>query len=274
MNIIQRHTCLNKRKQFQYCGILHTRTKENYDKYLVISDSRISQRVNQTPRFDDYTSVEMAELERKMATFMRQVESQEQRRTEQGLNNTFSGSDLVTDEDARRLCKSVMTNLKVLIQKRDMTVNEVKLTLVIENPYKEQRRAMGFEEYTDVSRDDIASAFMEVVGCNIPKNRTALKALSKDLKSWLMIDDKLSENRVDERYPVGYDVTIPSLGLTDSKLSENSSDTFDVDIRDKPYDQKEWFAEWVGYGTLYLITVIPIFIALSVVALLYFTSFK
>lgn len=38
------------------------------------------------------------------------------------------GADVVSDEQAKDMCRGVMRSLKVLMEKRDMTVNEVRLS--------------------------------------------------------------------------------------------------------------------------------------------------
>jgi hypothetical protein len=49
-------------------------------------------------------------------------------------------------QDAKRYCREVVRILKLLKQTRDMTINEVKLTLAIEDPsQREQREYLGVE---------------------------------------------------------------------------------------------------------------------------------
>jgi len=69
------------------------------------------------------------------------------------------GSDVVSDDDATALCMSVLKVLGELMETRDMTVNEVKLILQIEDPRQKERRRMGMEDESGVSRDEIAFAF-------------------------------------------------------------------------------------------------------------------
>lgn len=45
------------------------------------------------------------------------------------------------------------------MDKRDMTVNEVKLILQIEDPRAKEQRQMGIEDKSGISRDEIALAF-------------------------------------------------------------------------------------------------------------------
>ena len=52
----------------------------------------------------------------------------------------------VFTQDAKALCREVSRMLKLLKSNRDMSVNEVKLTLAIEDPRaRERRESMGIE---------------------------------------------------------------------------------------------------------------------------------
>ena len=46
------------------------------------------------------------------------------------------------------------------------------------------------------------------------------------------------------------------------------------DPNDKPQGIADLLPDWVGYGTLYIISIAPVLIALSVVAVLFFNSLR
>ena len=49
-------------------------------------------------------------------------------------------------QDVKRLCSEVLQKVKLLKRNRDMTLNEIKLTLAIEDPNaREQRTFMNIE---------------------------------------------------------------------------------------------------------------------------------
>ena len=48
-------------------------------------------------------------------------------------------------QEAKRYCREVVTVLKRLKEQRDMTLNEVRLTVAIEDPRARERRLMGME---------------------------------------------------------------------------------------------------------------------------------
>lgn len=99
------------------------------------------------------------------------------------------GAEIVSDDDAKAMCKNVLfvsgrralsvpccfptpvarishspasarsQVLRTLMEKRDMTVNEVKLIIQIEDPRQKERRQMGIEDSSGISRDELAFAF-------------------------------------------------------------------------------------------------------------------
>ena len=98
------------------------------------------------------------------------------------------GADEVSDDDAKRLCREMVNVLKLLKQKRDMSVNEVRLTVAIEDPRARERRLMGIEDSSGVSRDEMAEALMDVAEGRIPQDRIALRELHKEILGWPFLD--------------------------------------------------------------------------------------
>lgn len=98
------------------------------------------------------------------------------------------GAAEVTEEQAKTYCREVVNALKLLKQKRDMSVNEVKLTVAIEDPRARERRLMGMEDASGVSRDEMAEALAEVAEGRIPADRIALRELHREITSWPFLD--------------------------------------------------------------------------------------
>ena len=48
-------------------------------------------------------------------------------------------------QEAKRLCREVVSALRMLKDQRDMSLNEVRLTVAIEDPRARERRLMGME---------------------------------------------------------------------------------------------------------------------------------
>lgn len=98
------------------------------------------------------------------------------------------GAGEVSEEEAKMYCREIVNVLKLLKQNRDMTVNEVKLTVAIEDPRARERRLMGMEDNSGVSRDEMADALAEVAEGRIPQDRIALRELHKEIISWPFVD--------------------------------------------------------------------------------------
>jgi len=70
-----------------------------------------------------------------------------------------------------------------------MSVNEVKLTVAIEDPRARERRLMGMEDSSGVSRDEMADALVEVAEGRIPQDRIALRELYKEISNWPFLEE-------------------------------------------------------------------------------------
>eukprot|EP00775_Hariotina_reticulata_P004034 gene4034-4281_t len=92
------------------------------------------------------------------------------------------GADVVSEEDAKRYCREVVRILRTLKAKRDMSINEARLIVSIEDPRTRERRQLGIEDERGVSRDEMAAALLEVADGRIPKDRLALKCLLEDMQ--------------------------------------------------------------------------------------------
>lgn len=104
------------------------------------------------------------------------------------------GAAEVSEDDAKRYCREIVNILKLLKQKRDMSVNEVKLTVAIEDPRAKERRLLGMEDTSGVSREEMADALAEVAEGKIPADRIALRELHKEMNSWPFLDTEESAN--------------------------------------------------------------------------------
>ena len=104
------------------------------------------------------------------------------------LEGQVLGAAEVPDDMAQKMCADIVKGLKVLKEERDMTINEVKLIIAIEDPRARERRLMGIEDSSGISRDEMADALMEVVEGKIPQDRIALRELHKEIISWPFIE--------------------------------------------------------------------------------------
>ncbi|CAI5471674.1 unnamed protein product, partial [Closterium sp. Yama58-4] len=81
--------------------------------------------------------------------------------------------------------QDIVETIELLKERRDMTVQEIRLVLMIEDPREsERRRQMGIENESGCSRDEIADAFREVCEDRVPADRMALRKLAQDMRDW------------------------------------------------------------------------------------------
>merc|ERR1711920_548846 len=130
---------------------------------------------------------------------MSQVKDREEKRTKYCPDKKLIGNDIISEEKARGLCKSVVKNLRLLIEKRDMTINEVKLVLAIENS-RTKEKITNTKQNEAVLREDVSLAFLEVVAGCIPKDRFALCVLAREMDNWSMISKNIDGRQKDLGY--------------------------------------------------------------------------
>lgn len=129
------------------------------------------------------------DLEAQLEAFMkRQAEIESGLSTRQSEPGKILGEDEVPEDEAKRYCKEIVQAMKLLKQNRDMTVNEIKLTVAIEDPRAREQRLMGIEDSRGVSRDEMANALVEVAEGRVPQDRIALRELHREMMSWPFLD--------------------------------------------------------------------------------------
>ncbi|KAK9816634.1 hypothetical protein WJX72_003086 [[Myrmecia] bisecta] len=227
-----------------------------------------------------------ADLEAKLEEFLRQ-----QAEMESGVQlaappppatpDKVIGAQELSEEEAKKLCRDVVGMVKTLKTKRDMAVNEIKLTISIEDPRtRERRESLGIEDGSGVSRDEMAIAFMEVVEGRIPRDRLALRELHKEMNSWPYLSQE--DELVAEGASASYEA-ITDTGVEDSKKVARGSagwretrgnKKLGRDESEKAQGITDMLPDWMGYGVLYLISAVPVLIGVSVVAILFFNSLR
>jgi hypothetical protein len=200
-----------------------------------------------------------------------------------------SGADAVTDADAKRMCREVVASLARLREGRDMTVNEVKLTLAIESPIvRDQASYLGVEAggTGGVARDAIAAALGEVAAGRIPRDRLALRELHREMLEWPFLDGdggsgsgsaapaapaaKAPSPSSSSPYAAAVDKA-PASGW---RAGQARPPPMGRDAGEEPQSLADRLPDWMGYGFLYLVSSIPVLIAGSVVAILFFNSLR
>ncbi len=165
------------------------------------------------------------------------------------------GAAEVDDDAAKAFCRDIVGVLKTLQETRDMSVNEIRLTVAIEDPRARERRGMGVEDASGASRDELAAALMEVVEGRVPGDRIALRELAREMTAWPMLDEPAPATAAGA--VPGGDGARPAVGR---------------DPNEAPQSVLDMLPDWVGYGGLYLVSGLPVVIVAAVVAILWSNS--
>eukprot|EP00250_Pteridium_aquilinum_P031187 c43210_g1_i1 orf=145-924(+) len=180
-----------------------------------------------------------------------------------------------SQQDDEANCREILRVLEILKEKRDMSFNEVRLTILIEDPSEEERREQfNVENERGCSREDMAAALVDVYEGRIPSDRTALLELTREMVTWPNLEDEseIPSDPTQSPYARSTDTGIdPKIVAQKIKKVD-----FDSAAEIQPGEESEDanVPPVVGFSLLYLVSVIPILIGIGVVAILYFNSFR
>lgn len=215
-----------------------------------------------------------------MEDFMRrQAEIESGVTTRQVEPGKVLGADEVDEETAKMYCREVVGVLRTLKERRDMGLNEVRLTVAIEDPRARERRLMGMEDNSGVSRDEMAAALSAVAEGRVPTDRIALRELYREMINWPFLDKDAPTGDTGSEGPAG-----SSSGSTVTPAAEEAAAAWRKqpavqprmgrDPSEKPQSLADSLPDWVGYGALYAVSVLPLVIAGTVILVLFLNSLK
>lgn len=196
------------------------------------------------------------------------------------------GGDEVNEEAAKAMCADIFEVLRTLKLSRDMSVAEVKLIVSIEDPRTRERRAKaGVEDSRGVSRDEMATALVEVAEGRVPKDRIALRCLHEEVAEWPFLEsnfpgdkDNLPSKADRPSTPAAPKATAPSEYASILKDADTVVRPYIMGTEarqgDKPQDVADMMPPWVGYGALYGISFIPVMLVVMTVLVLFYNSLK
>ncbi|XP_073061151.1 ycf3-interacting protein 1, chloroplastic [Primulina eburnea] len=162
--------------------------------------------------------------------------------------------------------------LELLRKNRDMLFNEVKLTIMIEDPRDvERRRLLGIDDENAPTRDELADVLVQVNEGKIPKNRLALQMLAEEMIQWPDLEVEAPKKKPGKSLyakvtDTGVDVKEASKRLNidwDSAAEFENAETEDLKV-----------PAAVGFGALYLVSAFPVIIGISVVLILFYNSLQ
>ncbi|XP_024397723.1 ycf3-interacting protein 1, chloroplastic [Physcomitrium patens] len=179
------------------------------------------------------------------------------------------------EEEDQANVSEILRVLDLLKKKRDMTFNEVRLTIMIEDPREvERRRQLGIEDERGCSKEDMGIALQEVYEGRLPEDRLVLRELTKEMLAWPNLEDEISEvNPLASPYakvtPTGVD---PKVAAQRAKVDWDAA--AEIQPGEEPKDLSDMVPPVVGFSFLYLVSFIPVIIVVAVVLILFFNSLQ
>ncbi|KAG8376492.1 hypothetical protein BUALT_Bualt09G0069100 [Buddleja alternifolia] len=170
-----------------------------------------------------------------------------------------------------------VSQIKIVLERlrknRDMLFNEVKLTVMIEDPRDvEQRRLLGIDDENAPTRDDLAAALVQINEGQIPEDRVALQMLAEEMLQWPNLEvEAPKKNQPGKSLYAKFTDT----GIDPKEAAKRLNIDWDTaaEIEDTEIDDVE-VPPAVGYGALYLVTAFPVIIGISVVLILFYNSLQ
>jgi len=198
-----------------------------------------------------------------------------------------------SDSEGAALVAEAQRVLLLLGERRNMSVNEVRLVLMVEDPRVTQRREQyGVEVESGVSRDDVLAALTDVQAGVVPRDGLALRQLVAELQAWPYLES-------DEALRISSGGESPYAAVTETGLSKaqrlaqaqaRSGRTETPAYTEAPEkDLSDFLPKWVGFSAVYAVrwhpsqlicvtrpqvSLIPVFITLAVLSLLFVSSLK
>lgn len=166
-----------------------------------------------------------------------------------------------SDEDVALVLEAQRV-LLLLQTRREMTLPEVRLVLMVEDPRAAaRRREFGVEADSGCSRDDVLAALADVAGGRVPADGVALRTLVAELQAWPYLESDLSLRGA------GLGGVGGSAQPADGGPAAAGGDGADDDVMEEPAkDLSSYVPKWLGWAAPYIITAIPVFITAATVS--------
>eukprot|EP00873_Tetraselmis_striata_P007949 jgi/Tetstr1/428213/TSEL_018254.t1 len=224
--------------------------------------SRSRQVCRAQPEDDLFVPSNLEDLQKDIDVYLKQKNQADAEAVE---TEQIVGDDVVSDEDAREYCQRVVKVLKVLRERRRMSLSEIQLTIEIEQPEEiERNRVLGIQNVP--SRYERALALSRVTEGKIPENRLALKLLCEELESWPFLDEAVEAPPTDSSQ---YERISGAQGGVSAPRKRMGRDPSDPKT-----SATDMLPDWIGYSMLYGVSAVPVIITISVIAILFFSSLK
>lgn len=182
------------------------------------------------------------------------------------------------EEEDRQNVQDILMVVELLRTKRDMAFNEVRLTIMIEDPRDvERRKLLNIEDDRGCSREELGIALQEVYEGRIPQDRITLRELTKEMMNWPYLEEEIYPQErlppVESPYAKVTDTGVdPRLAAQRAKVDWDSA--AEIQPGEEKKDLSEVLPPAVGFSFLYLLSGLPIIIGITVVVILFLNSLQ
>jgi hypothetical protein len=192
--------------------------------------------------------------------------------------NGFDGFDTgtsVTDEDQERLkmmSQEIKDWLKLLYVKREMSFNEVKLIIGIEDPrLADRRERFGIEDESGCSAEEKIQVLEDVDEGRIPTDIVACEFVLNELREWPGLDSDTVAPERRETGPSRYEeIAMDAAGI--KGRTRNPKRMLDDYLdEDEEEDKKQ---NILGFLPLYAVSSAPIFITIFALGIMFVNSLQ
>ncbi|KAH7426843.1 hypothetical protein KP509_10G019700 [Ceratopteris richardii] len=155
-----------------------------------------------------------------------------------------------------------------------MPFNEVRLTIMIEDPSEEEKREQfDTENERGCSREEMGAALVDVYEGRMPSDRRVLQELHKEMVGWPNLEDESDVPSDPSQSPYA---RTTDTGVDPKIAAKRMKIDFDAAAEIEPGQDSEDsnVPPVVGFSVLYLVSAVPILIGITVVAILYINSFR
>ena len=203
--------------------------------------------------------------------------SQDDENTETPSSTGFDGFDTgttVTDEDQERLqlmSQEIKDWLKLLYVKREMSFNEVKLIIGIEDPrLADRRERFGIEDESGCSAEEKIQVLEDVDEGRVPTDIVACEFVLNELREWPGLDSDIELPERRETGPSRYEeIAMDAAGIKGRTRNPKRMLDDYLEEEDKPEEKN-----LLGFLPLYAVSSAPIFITIFALGIMFVNSLQ
>ena len=203
--------------------------------------------------------------------------SQDDENTEMPSSTGFDGFDTgttVTDEDQERLqlmSQEIKDWLKLLYVKREMSFNEVKLIIGIEDPrLADRRERFGIEDESGCSAEEKIQVLEDVDEGRVPTDIVACEFVLNELREWPGLDSDIELPERRETGPSRYEeIAMDAAGIKGRTRNPRRMLDDYLEEDDKPEEKN-----LLGFLPLYAVSSAPMFIRIFALGIMFVNSLQ